>query len=145
MRTLGFLLIAFAMVTFLGCTKEQMNANKLEGYWDVTECEFDGEDVLDLYDMTFLLLQYKDGEGEAVWTWEAVDGGPREMGVIFDGTWELNKEADELTMLLEYSSDMEVELIGDIELTKGEFELDGTIEMEGSEPMDVKLTAERRE
>ncbi len=134
--------MAFAMVTFLGCTKEQWNANKLEGYWDITECEFDDEDMTDIFNMTLLFLEYKDGEGEVVWTWEAIED--RNMGNIFTGTWELNDKADEITMEMEYSSEMDTDLVGDLTIDKDEIEIEGTLQMTEMEDIEVRMVAEKR-
>lgn len=143
MRTLGFFLMAFAMATFLGCTKEQMNANKMEGYWDITECEYDDEDFTEAYNMTLLFLEYKDGEGEVVWTWEAT--GERNVGYIFTGTWELNDEADEITMEMKYSSEMDADLVGDLTIDKDEMEIEGTLQMTEMEEVEIVMKAEKRE
>lgn len=135
--------MAFAMVTFLGCTKEQWNANKMEGYWDITECDFDDDDMMDGYTMTLLFLEYKDGEGEVVWTWEAIE--ERNMGFIFTGTWELNDKADEITMEMKYSSEMDADLVGDLTIDKDEIEIEGTLQMTDSEEIEVRMVAEKRE
>lgn len=135
--------MAFAMATFLGCTKEQMNANKMEGYWDITECEYDDEDFTEAYNMTLLFLEYKDGEGEVVWTWEAT--GERNVGYIFTGTWELNDEADEITMEMKYSSEMDADLVGDLTIDKDEMEIEGTLQMTEMEEVEIVMKAEKRE
>jgi hypothetical protein len=140
----GVLLVAVSLLALWGCTKEQMNANKLEGYWDVTLCEMGDEDMLEDVDMNFLFLPYSDGEGEVIWTWNTNEG-LRGFGAIFTGEWLLNKDADEIEMDLVFTSDMKVEIVADIEISKEEIELDGTIKMSGSEKEDFVLEAKKRE
>jgi hypothetical protein len=115
----------------------------MEGYWDITECEYDDEDFTEAYNMTLLFLEYKDGEGEVVWTWEAT--GERNVGYIFTGTWELNDEADEITMEMKYSSEMDADLVGDLTIDKDEMEIEGTLQMTEMEEVEIVMKAEKRE
>ena len=141
----GLLLVVVALFAALSCSKEKMAANKLEGYWDVTKCTFDGDNMLDEMTMTFLFLEYSDGEGDAVWTWDSKEG-LRGMGFIFTGEYALNKEGDEIAMDLEFDPEFSVEFEGDIDLTKGEFELEGVMtSSESSENIDIRIKAEKHE
>jgi hypothetical protein len=68
------------------------------------------------------------------------------LGFIFTGEYALNKEGDEIAMDLEFSSEMSVEFEGDIDLTKGEFELEGVMtSTDGMDEIDVRIEAEKHE
>lgn len=98
------LLAAFFVVTFSSCEKKRV-LNRLEGKWEVTSFVVDGDQYMGTLYRSFTMdyNEAKDDEGDVTWTYVDNIIGNTETD---DGTYAINKDADELTITFRDGSDV---------------------------------------